>query len=217
MKNEKFKSLGAKSVWLILVGFIMVGVLVSYAFLGDILFTGQKEHSISTCGVNMLLDDKNPITLIAAMPVSDATALTYSPYQVKVKNNDSSCQTINFALKMENLCNTCTKVDNVCTVGTNSCNCLSAYQIDPALIKYQVKNVTTGAVINGSNPFNINVASLLPTGTSEVNFEIRLWINETATSNDLNVKVGETYITNPDGSNVTKNFCSKLKVDVTAQ
>ena len=206
MKKEDLKKLGTRSILLIIIGFIMIGTLVSYAFLNDVILLGKKEHSISTCNVNLDLDEGDPISLTAAIPMSDANALSYTPYTFEVVNNDSDCQTINFVINMQSLCP---------TDETTECNCDEEYQIDSSKIKYHVKNLNTNAISTGTDPFNMSVNASLGTGTSSIAFEIRLWIVDTATSTDLYVSDGVGgYLTNPDSSYVTKNFCATLKLNV---
>lgn len=217
--KDTLKGLKRQSVFLIIMAFLVIGVLVSYALVSyNIILTGDKVNEISTCSLDINVADTNPVTLLSSVPISDNAIDSYTPYTLTVRNKNSECTSISFTLKMTDFCLSCAQTNGVCTLGSNSCNCNSGYKIDGNLIKYQVVNNKTGEVINGVDPYtNINISGSLASATDTVTYSIKMWIASTATNSDLYVSDGATgYLTNADGSYVTKNFCSKIKLEVNA-
>ena len=213
-KTNKSKKIGIS--FLFIISFLVIVSLVSYAFLGDLIFRGKKDQTISTCGIIMELAEDTPITLLNAVPISDTTAANLTPYVVTIKKNSGSCSTANFILNMKSLCSSCTQVDNKCPVGSNSCNCLANYQMDGGAVRYSISDSSNQVLAIGTNPYVMNFAGTLDNTTTEVTYNIRLWISSTATNDDVYVKNGGSYLLNPDQSHITKDFCSLLKVNVNA-
>ena len=218
---EDLKKLKKQSIYLIIMSFLVIGVLTSYA-LGafDAILQGARVSTVSTCSLDIDFVDTNPVTLLSGIPIDDVDAEDYEPYIVTVKNNEgSNCKNIRYTLSMTNFCSSCEKTNGSCTIGSNTCNCNSGYQIDSSMIKYSLKNVETGEVITGIDPYSeLKLSGTLESANEVDTYEIKLWISNSATNSDIYVSNGNGgYLENSDGSYVTKDFCSKIKLDVNNQ
>jgi len=202
--NEILTTKKQKYLVLLTVVLLLVAVgLFSYAFTGDINYIGLNTNKISNCTIDLSFKDSNPVRLTAAYPMDYETAKEYDPYTFYIKSNNSNCEDLKYKISMSSICNSCTT--NSCDLGDgNTCNCTSGYQIDESLINYELKNVNTGEIIVGEG---INKLSKIYTlsGTETHTYEMRMWIDEEASNNDLYVNGDST---------TSKNYCGKLNVRV---
>lgn len=220
MENKTMKkTLSKQGLFLILLLVICIGFGASYALYNlDVILPGEKANTISTCSVKMNIDESNPITLINTYPITDEKALEFTPYTVTVTKGSGTCNTLSYNFTMVNLCDVCTQSDGICTSGSNNINCNSTYLINPDLIKYKVVETVSGNEYTGTNPTSINIPATLDSTTTKQVFEVRMWISSTAVNDDLYVSNGSNgYLTNSDGSYVTKNYATRLKLIVKAQ
>ena len=211
------RTLKRQSIYLIIMSFLVLGVLTSYA-LGafEAVLPGNQVSSVSTCSLDINFVDTNPVTLLAGIPIDDVDASNYDPYVVTIRNNNSNCKDINYVLTMNSLCANCEKTDGKCTVGDSTCNCNDGYQIDSSLIKYSVKNVESGVVTTGSDPYkNLKLRGTIANVGDSANYEIKMWISKDAINSDIYVSNGSGgYLEDSNGNYLTKDFCSKIKLDV---
>ena len=217
-KDTKFrKKLSKQLVFLMILAVFVIGGFTSFALLNfEVTLSGNKDNQISTCSLQMSLKEENPIQLLAAYPITDEAALTYTPYTVTITNSGGSCSNTSYVLSLVSLCDTCSLSNGVCTVDGVSCNCNTGYQIANDMVKYHVTNKTTNAVTTNVNPYSISLSGTLNAGES-VSYDLRLWIKSEATNTDLYIYDSNgNILTNTDGSYKTKNFCVKLKLDVQA-
>ena len=164
---------------------------------------GVNINKLSSCTLNVTIEDENPISLVNTFPMSDMDALKGTPYNVTI-NKTGDCNDYSYILNMKSSCETCTKTDGKCTIDGKTCDCNN--QISSNLIKYYVKNTATGETYIGNDPYKMNIGGNLNEEDTGVSFEILLWIDKEATNSDL--------ITS-DGT--SKDFCAKLGAEVTDQ
>ena len=164
---------------------------------------GVNINKLSSCTLNVTIEDENPISLVNTFPMSDMDALKGTPYNVTI-NKTGDCNDYSYILNMKSSCETCTKTDGKCTIDGKTCDCNN--QISSNLIKYYVKNTATGETYIGNDPYKMNIGGDLNEEDTGVSFEILLWIDKEATNSDL--------ITS-DGT--SKDFCAKLGAEVTDQ
>ena len=215
-KSKLNKNLKKELSILFILSFFIISAMVSYAFLGDLIFTGQKDHLITTCGFGLEMEEENPITLIDNVPISDVKASTYIPYSITLRKSNNTCGSIDFILNMKSLCANCTQINNQCVVGDNTCNCQANYQIESNIIKYSISDADDVLLASGTDPYNMNFSGSIDNLSEEVTYKIRMWISSSATNNDLYVKSEGSFLRNPDQTYVTRNFCSKLNINVNA-
>ena len=179
--------------------------LFSYALTYDINYIGLNTNKISNCTIDISFKDSNPIRLLASYPMDYATAKEYDPYTFYIKSNDGKCNSLQYNISMSSICNSCTT--SSCDLGDGKiCNCTSGYQIDENLINYEIRNVNTEEIIIGQGINTLNEKFSLEQAETDT-YEMRIWISETATNDDLYV----------DGnSSNLKNYCGKLNIEVTA-
>lgn len=203
--SKTVKRLGLTTITLFCVGFLVLAVLVSFALSTfDVTLFGVKNNLISICGLDMKFKDENPISLLAAEPIYDASADNYEPYIITItRNND--CYDISYQLVMENAC------------PTELCNCGNNYQLNGNLIKYKAVNTTTDNYVTGTNPSTMNLIGIIDEDNDENIIEIRLWISQDAVNSDLYVSNGSGGYLTQDGKYVTKQYCSKVKLNAVAQ
>ena len=217
---KDLKILKRQSIYLVIMSFLVLGVLTSYA-LGafEAVLSGDKVSSVSTCSLDINFVDTNPVTLLSGVPMDDVDANGYDPYVVTVSNNNSNCRNVNYVLTMNSLCANCEKTDGKCAAGDSTCNCNEGYQIDSSLIKYSVKNVETGVTTTGVDPYtNLKLRGTIASVGDTATYEIKMWISKDATNSDIYVSNGSGgYLEDSNGNYVTKDFCSKIKLDVDTQ
>lgn len=212
----KDKKIYKTTIYLCLLVLLYIGLLVSYAY-SYFAFSslGESTTSIETCSVDMAVTDKNNIGLVAGYPIDDDLVDSFKPYKITIANN-SKCKKINYYLNMKNFCDTCDSTDGNCTVGDKTISCLDNYKIDPSLIRYKVKNITTNQEFVGTNPEYMYIPGAFTNNSESVELEIRLWISKDAKNEDLYVYNNGVLLEN-DGKPVTKTYSSKLNTLVSTR
>ena len=210
MKNIDKK----RKVQLFIIFMITIALLagsVSYALIElNIIYRGNQENTISSCSFNIDIKENNPINLVSTYPMDDNEATKLEPYKFSITPNSQTCSKLQYNITIVSNCDTCTKTNGICN-DNNLCNCNEGYQIDPNLIKYEIINKTTGEKTVGINPYKMGVAGSMTVGTT-INFELRMWIINSATNDDLYIKENGSYKEDSNGLILTKNFCSKVKI-----
>ena len=210
MKNIDKK----RKVQLFIIFMIAIALLagsVSYALIElNIIYRGNQENTISSCSFNIDIKENNPINLVSTYPMDDNEATKLEPYKFSITPNSQTCSKLQYNITIVSNCDTCTKTNGICN-DNNLCNCNEGYQIDPNLIKYEITNKTTGEKTVGINPYKMGVAGSMTVGTT-INFELRMWIINSATNDDLYIKENGSYKEDSNGLILTKNFCSKVKI-----
>ena len=210
MKNIDKK----RKVQLFIIFMITIALLagsVTYALIElNIIYRGNQENTISSCSFNIDIKENNPINLVSTYPMDDNEATKLEPYKFSITPNSQTCSKLQYNITIVSNCDTCTKTNGICN-DNNLCNCNEGYQIDPNLIKYEITNKTTGEKTVGINPYKMGVAGSMAVGTT-INFELRMWIINSATNDDLYIKENGSYKEDSNGLILTKNFCSKVKI-----
>ena len=210
MKNIDKK----RKVQLFIIFMIVIALLagsVTYALIElNIIYRGNQENTISSCSFNIDIKENNPINLVSTYPMDDNEATKLEPYKFSITPNSQTCSKLQYNITIVSNCDTCTKTNGICN-DNNLCNCNEGYQIDPNLIKYEITNKTTGEKTVGINPYKMGVAGSMAVGTT-INFELRMWIINSATNDDLYIKENGSYKEDSNGLILTKNFCSKVKI-----
>ena len=210
MKNIDKK----RKVQLFIIFMISIALLagsVTYALIElNIIYRGNQENTISSCSFNIDIKENNPINLVSTYPMDDNEATKLEPYKFSITPNSQTCSKLQYNITIASNCDTCTKTNGICN-DNNLCNCNEGYQIDPNLIKYEITNKTTGEKTVGINPYKMGVAGSMTVGTT-INFELRMWIINSATNDDLYIKENGRYKEDSNGLILTKNFCSKVKI-----
>ena len=210
MKNIDKK----RKVQLFIIFMIVIALLagsVTYALIElNIIYRGNQENTISSCSFNIDIKENNPINLVGTYPMDDSEATKLEPYKFSIIPNSQTCSKLQYNITIVSNCDTCTKTNGICN-DNNLCNCNDGYQIDPNLIKYELTNKTTGEKTVGINPYKMGVAGSMTVGTT-INFELRMWIINSATNDDLYIKENGSYKEDSNGLILTKNFCSKVKI-----
>ena len=210
MKNIDKK----RKVQLFIIFMIAIALLagsVTYALIElNIIYRGNQENTISSCSFNIDIKENNPINLVSTYPMDDNEATKLEPYKFSITPNSQTCNTLKYNITVVSNCDSCTKTNGICN-DNNLCNCNDGYQIDPNLIKYELTNKTTGEKTVGVNPYKMGVAGSMTVGTT-INFELRMWIINSATNDDLYIKENGSYKEDSNGLILTKNFCSKVKI-----
>ena len=210
MKNIDKK----RKVQLFIIFMIAIALLagcVTYALIElNIIYRGNQENTISSCSFNIDIKENNPINLVSTYPMDDSEATKLEPYKFSITPNSQTCSKLQYNITIVSNCDTCTKTNGICN-DNNLCNCNEGYQIDPNLIKYEITNKTTGEKTVGINPYKMGVAGSMTVGTT-INFELRMWIINSATNDDLYIKENGSYKEDSNGLILTKNFCSKVKI-----
>ena len=210
MKNIDKK----RKVQLFIIFMIAIALLagsVTYALIElNIIYRGNQENTISSCSFNIDIKENNPINLVSSYPMDDNEATKLEPYKFSITPNSQTCSKLQYNITIVSNCDTCTKTNGICN-DNNLCNCNEGYQIDPNLIKYEITNKTTGEKTVGINPYKMGLAGSMTVGTT-INFELRMWIINSATNDDLYIKENGSYKEDSNGLILTKNFCSKVKI-----
>ena len=210
MKNIDKK----RKIQLFIIFMIAIALLagsVTYALIElNIIYRGNQENTISSCSFNIDIKENNPINLVSTYPMDDNEAIKLEPYKFSITPNSQTCSKLQYNITIVSNCDTCTKTNGICN-DNNLCNCNEGYQIDPNLIKYEITNKTTGEKTVGINPYKMGVAGSMTVGTT-INFELRMWIINSATNDDLYIKENGSYKEDSNGLILTKNFCSKVKI-----
>lgn len=206
-KKINYKKYG---VIALLVALVLIGG--TYAALNfDVLIGGNKENKISSCKLSFNFSDANPISLVSTAPIDDSLVSSFAPYTFTITNN-SSCDTAYYKITLADICNTCTKTDDKCTVNGEELVCTDSYKIDSSKIKYQLTNKSNSDVITNTNPLAIDYKGSIAKGAS-ASFELKIWIDKSTSNSDLYVFENGSPKLNADGSIVTKNVGYKVNVE----
>lgn len=214
MKEENKKN-NKMQIIVILVVAILVLIGVSYAaFNFDVLFEGNEEHKLTTCKLSLNVKDDNQLTLIDAKPITADEAKNYVPYTFTITNK-SDCDKAYYRVSLSDICTSCSQTDGVCTINGQALNCTASYKIDSSKIRYELVNKTTGNVYTNLNPESnwLGLENTSLNKNESVTYELRLWIDSTATNSDLYVYENGKPKANSDGSIVTKNAGYKLNIE----
>ena len=161
--------------------------MTSYASIVGIKYIGLNENKINNCKIDVSFKEGKGINLTNTYPMDYVDAKNISPYTFYIKNNNSSCDNLSYTLTMENTCS-----DNV---------------ISDEFISYELVNVDTGEVIRGDGINNFNESFKIRSNGID-SYEMRIWINENATSSDI-------YINNDP--NNSKKYCGKLNAEIVSK
>ena len=171
---------------LLVIGIISIIVGVSYAGITGIKYIGLNENKINNCKIDVSFKEGKGISLTNTYPMDYVDAKSYSPYTFYIKNNSSSCDNLKYKITMENTC--------------------TGDVIDDEFISYELTNVDTGEVIRGDGINTLNDTFKIRSGSID-SYEMRIWINEKATNDDL-------YIDgNPSNP---KKYCGRLNAEIIA-
>jgi len=181
------------------------------AFHFDVLFGGTEEHKLSSCKLSLNLKDDLPITLVDAVPISDEKAKEYDSYKFTVTNK-GNCDKAYYKISLGDVCKSCTQTNGVCNVNGQSLNCTNDYKLNSSKIKYELVNKKTNEVTKNVNPTKLELIGEIAKEEA-IHFELRLWIDSSATKEDLYVYENGKPKENSDGSIVTKNAGYKLNVE----
>ena len=161
--------------------------MTSYASIVGIKYIGLNENKINNCKIDVSFKEGKGINLTNTYPMDYVDAKNISPYTFYIKNNNSSCDNLSYTLTMENTC--------------------SGNVISDEFISYELVNVDTGEVIRGDGINNFNESFKIRSNGID-SYEMRIWINENATSNDI-------YINNDP--NNSKKYCGKLNAEIVSK
>ena len=161
--------------------------MTSYASIVGIKYIGLNENKINNCKIDVSFKEGKGINLTNTYPMDYVDAKNISPYTFYIKNNNSSCDNLSYTLTMENTC--------------------SGNVISDEFISYELVNVDTGEVIRGDGINNFNESFKIRSNGID-SYEMRIWINENATSSDI-------YINNDP--NNSKKYCGKLNAEIVSK
>ena len=161
--------------------------MTSYASIVGIKYIGLNENKINNCKIDVSFKEGKGINLTNTYPMDYVDAKNISPYTFYIKNNNSSCDNLSYTLTMENTC--------------------SGNVISDEFISYELVNVDTGEVIRGDGINNFNESFKIRSNGID-SYEMRIWINENATSSDI-------YINND--TNNSKKYCGKLNAEIVSK
>ena len=161
--------------------------MTSYASIVGIKYIGLNENKINNCKIDVSFKEGKGINLTNTYPMDYVDAKNISPYTFYIKNNNSSCDNLSYTLTMENTC--------------------SGNGISDEFISYELVNVDTGEVIRGDGINNFNESFKIRSNGID-SYEMRIWINENATSSDI-------YINNDP--NNSKKYCGKLNAEIVSK
>ena len=171
---------------LLVIGIISIIVGVSYSTITGIRYIGLNENKINNCKIDVSFKEGKGISLTNTYPMDYVDAKNISPYTFYIKNNNSSCDNLKYKITMGNTC--------------------AGDVIDDDFISYELVNVDTGEIIRGDGINTLNDTFKIRSGSID-SYEMRIWINEKATNDDLYVD-GDPYN--------SKKYCGKLNAEVIA-
>ena len=144
-------------------------VSISFAlFSPSINLLGRRNIKISKCELDINFKESDELMLVSKYPIKDSEALKLKAKDVVITNN-STCDTAYYKLTIKDLNNS---------------------SINKSKIKFQLVDKSSGDTTNGSDPDTFLVEDSLTKGDSK-SYEIKLWIDESATNTDLFVN-GDT-------------------------
>ena len=158
-----------KKIIIIIIFLILIVVSISLAlFSPSINLLGRRNIKISKCELDINFKESDELMLVSKYPIKDSEALKLKAKDVVITNN-STCDTAYYKLTIKDLNNS---------------------SINKSKIKFQLVDKTSGDTTNGSDPDTFLVEDSLTKGDSK-SYEIKLWIDESATNTDLFVN-GDT-------------------------
>ena len=161
---EKFKK-SKSSLALVILALVLIIAGISFAlFNPSINLLGRRNIKISKCELDINFKESDELMLVSKYPIKDSEALKYKAKDVVITNN-STCDTAYYKLTIKDLNNS---------------------SINKSKIKFQLVDKSSGNTTNGSNPDTFLVEDSLTKGDSK-SYEIRLWIDESATNSDIYV------------------------------
>ena len=161
---EKFKK-SKSSLALVILALVLIIAGISFAlFSPSINLLGRRNIKISKCELDINFKESDELMLVSKYPIKDSEALKYKAKDVVITNN-STCDTAYYKLTIKDLNNS---------------------SINKNKIKFQLIDNTSGNTTNGNNPDTFLVEDSLNNGDSK-SYEIRLWIDESATNSDIYV------------------------------
>jgi len=203
-----------KKVFSVILSFVALSLIAAgtyAAFNFDVLFGGTEEHKLSSCKLSLNLKDDVPITLVDAVPISDEKAKEYDSYKFTVTNK-GNCDKAYYKISLGDVCKSCTQTNGVCNVNGQSLNCTNDYKLNSNKVKYEIINKKTNETFKDVNPTKLELIGEIAKEEA-IHFELRLWIDSSATKEDLYVYENGKPKENSDGSIVTKNAAYQLNVE----
>ena len=159
---EKLKN-NKSSMVLIILALVLIIAGISFALTSpSINLLGRRNIKISKCELDLNFKESDELMLVSKYPIKDSEALKYKAKDVVITNN-STCDTAYYKLTIKDLNNS---------------------SINKSKIKFQLIDNTNGNTTNGSNPDTFLVEDSLNKKESK-SYSIRLWIDESASNNDL--------------------------------
>ena len=176
MKRDK------KKIGIILLIFLAVFILLGTSFaLWQVTLKQETTNTITTGCLNLELNDKNPITLENAYPITDEEGKKLTPYEFAITN---TCDTlVKYQINLDILNNSTLTNHSYLKVSFNDNN--------PSLLSEN--EVVSKTLENASTSYNLDEGVLAKKGSK--NFNLRLWMNETTpASNDAMNKTFESKV-----------------------
>ena len=173
MEKKKWKDTKKENklgMIVLIISIVICIISVSYAFWAN-RFTGNKEQSLTTAAttLDLIIDEESEgISLLNAVPVSDATGLTYVPYTFKLKNRSNYNVSYNMYL-----------VDDDVSYIADSC---TDNKLDHSNIKYALGVDQNPSVIGNLSTNNDLIQNSTMSGKSVKSFSLRIWIKKEATN-----------------------------------
>lgn len=173
MKKKKWKDTKKENklgIIVLIISIVICIISVSYAFWAN-RFTGNKEQSLTTAvtTLDLIIDEESEgISLLNAVPVSDATGLTYVPYTFKLKNRSNYNISYNMYL-----------VDDDVSYIADGC---TDNKLDHSNIKYALGVDQNPSVIGNLSTNNDLIQNSTMSGKSVKSFSLRIWIKKEATN-----------------------------------
>ena len=173
MEKKKWKDTKKENklgIIVLIISIVICIISVSYAFWAN-RFTGNKEQSLTTAvtTLDLIIDEESEgISLLNAVPVSDATGLTYVPYTFKLKNRSNYNISYNMYL-----------VDDDVSYIADGC---TDNKLDHSNIKYALGVDQNPSVIGNLSTNNDLIQNSTMSGKSVKSFSLRIWIKKEATN-----------------------------------
>lgn len=151
----------------LLISILICIVSVSYAVWTQI-YQGQKENQISTATLTLMItEEKNAINLINAIPVTDATGLSYEPYTFKIKNTGTT--DVDYIISME---------DDEISYISDQC---SQNRLEWTNIRFSFTEKNNTPIMNNlGETVGVLYKGTIPSETTK-EYAVKLWIKSDAT------------------------------------
>ena len=159
---ESFKK-SKSSLILVILALVLIILGISFAIVSpSINLLGRREIKISKCELDINFKESDELMLVNKYPISKEEALKYEAKDITITNN-STCDTTYYRLTIKDL---------------------NGSSINKDIINYQLIDKSTNTISYGTNTNDFKVSGSLTKGNS-ISYSIRLWIDESATNNDL--------------------------------